>query len=111
MRYQHRFLASRQRKRHWIFRNSKQEVHSNMCFELNAEPPIASSTEGTTRGEDIVLKSADGTRFAAYAAHTSSPRGSGVVILPDVRGLFHFYKELALRFADAGSEAVVIDYL
>ncbi|MFL5693170.1 MAG: dienelactone hydrolase family protein, partial [Ktedonobacteraceae bacterium] len=81
-----------------------------MCFELNAEPPIASSTEGTTRGEDIVLNSADGTRFAAYAAHTSSPRGSGVVILPDVRGLFHFYKELALRFADAGSEAVAIDY-
>ena len=81
-----------------------------MCFSLDAEPPISSAGGGAVQGEDIVLNSADGTRFAAYAAHTSSPRGSGVVILPDVRGLFHFYKELAMRFADAGSEAVAIDY-
>jgi carboxymethylenebutenolidase len=33
-----------------------------------------------------------------------------VVILPDVRGLHNFYRELALRFADVGTRAVVIDY-
>src|SRR5437660_8639940 len=81
-----------------------------MCFAPDAEPPISSSAGNPARGEDIVLQSADGTRFAAYAAHASSPRGSGIVILPDVRGLFHFYKELALRFAEAGIEAVTIDY-
>jgi len=32
------------------------------------------------------------------------------VILPDVRGLFRFYRDLALRFAEAGVESVAIDY-
>jgi carboxymethylenebutenolidase len=30
--------------------------------------------------------------------------------MPDVRGLHHFYKDLALRFAEAGLHAVAIDY-
>jgi carboxymethylenebutenolidase len=30
--------------------------------------------------------------------------------MPDVRGLHHFYKELAQRFAEAGIDAVAIDY-
>jgi carboxymethylenebutenolidase len=34
----------------------------------------------------------------------------GVVILPDVRGLYRFYEELALRFAERGMNAVAIDY-
>jgi carboxymethylenebutenolidase len=37
-------------------------------------------------------------------------KGPGVVILPDVRGLHHFYEELALRFAEHGYDAVAIDY-
>jgi carboxymethylenebutenolidase len=32
------------------------------------------------------------------------------VILPDVRGLYRFYEELALRFAERGITAVAIDY-
>jgi carboxymethylenebutenolidase len=32
------------------------------------------------------------------------------VILPDVRGLYRFYEELALRFAERGHPAVAIDY-
>jgi carboxymethylenebutenolidase len=32
------------------------------------------------------------------------------VILPDVRGLYRFYEELALRFAERGIAAVAIDY-
>jgi len=32
------------------------------------------------------------------------------MILPDVRGLHTFYEELALRFAEAGVEALSIDY-
>jgi carboxymethylenebutenolidase len=34
----------------------------------------------------------------------------GIVVLPDVRGLFRFYEELALRFAEHGHDAVAIDY-
>jgi carboxymethylenebutenolidase len=32
------------------------------------------------------------------------------VVLPDVRGLHPFFEELALRFAEAGIQAVAIDY-
>ena len=35
---------------------------------------------------------------------------TGVVILPDVRGLYRFYEELALRFAERGHAAVAFDY-
>jgi len=81
-----------------------------MCFDVNAEPPIEAVDDTGSRGEDIVLTSADGTRFAAYAAHAGRPNGAGMIILPDVRGLFRFYKQLALRFAEAGVEAIAIDY-
>ena len=32
------------------------------------------------------------------------------MIFPDVRGLFHFYEELALRFAERGHLAIAFDY-
>jgi carboxymethylenebutenolidase len=35
---------------------------------------------------------------------------ANVVIFPDVRGLHQFYKELALRFAEKGVDAIAIDY-
>ena len=34
----------------------------------------------------------------------------GVVVLPDVRGLYRFYEELALRFGERGYPAVAFDY-
>jgi carboxymethylenebutenolidase len=46
----------------------------------------------------------------AYVARASDPRGIGIVILPDVRGLHSFYKELADRFAETGIDAVAYDY-
>jgi carboxymethylenebutenolidase len=83
-----------------------------MCYGLNAEPPAPPVSGGGARGEEMVLTSPDGTRFAAYAGHVDAvtPAPAGIVILPDVRGLFHFYEELALRFAQAGVEAIAIDY-
>src|SRR5262249_60403121 len=38
------------------------------------------------------------------------PATVGIVILPDVRGLYRFYEELALRFAERGYRAIAIDY-
>ena len=32
------------------------------------------------------------------------------MILPDVRGLYRFYEELALRFAERGHAAIAFDY-
>ena len=60
--------------------------------------------------DDIELEAADGNRFAAFEATPDEPNGIGVVILPDVRGLYRFYEELALRFAERGYHAIAIDY-
>ncbi len=60
--------------------------------------------------EDLVLDSRDGNRFAAFAATPDELATVGVVILPDVRGLYRFYEELALRFAERGIAAVAFDY-
>jgi len=81
-----------------------------VCFELDSLPPVPAIEGGAVGHEDLVLEAADGNRFAAFAASPEEPTGSGVVILPDVRGLYRFYEELALRFAERGIAAVAIDY-
>lgn len=58
----------------------------------------------------MVLEGRDGNRFAAFVAVPEKPTATGVVLLPDVRGLYRFYEELALRFAEHGHAAVAIDY-
>jgi carboxymethylenebutenolidase len=81
-----------------------------MCHDLDSEPPIPVIAGAAVTHEDVVLEAADGNRFAAFAATPEEPASVGVVILPDVRGLYHFYEELALRFAERGYAAVAIDY-
>ena len=81
-----------------------------MCFDHDSLPPIPPIEGGAVAHEDLVLEAADGNRFAAFAAHPEQPGGKGVVILPDVRGLYRFYEELALRFAERDIEALAIDY-
>jgi carboxymethylenebutenolidase len=81
-----------------------------VCFELDSLPPIATIKGGAVEHRDLVLESSDGTRFAAFAALPEDSSGKGVVVLPDVRGLYRFYEELALRFAERGIAAVAIDY-
>jgi len=81
-----------------------------MCFDPDARPPIPPIAGGATDARDLVLTSGDGTRFAAYAARAAQPTGAGMVVLPDVRGLHQYYKELALRFAEHGVDAIAFDY-
>jgi carboxymethylenebutenolidase len=81
-----------------------------MCHELDSEPPIPVIAGAAIAHEDLVLEAADGNRFAAFLAAPDEPSALGVVILPDVRGLYHFYEELALRFAERGYPALAIDY-
>jgi carboxymethylenebutenolidase len=81
-----------------------------MCFPVDSLPPLPPIAGGAIDTEDLVLTSKDGTQFAALAARASEPSGAGIVVLPDVRGLFRFYEDLAMRFAEAGVNAVAIDY-
>lgn len=80
-----------------------------MCVDADAQPPIPSSGNATSRG--LILEATDGTRFNIFeATATEGPTPAGVIVLPDVRGLFPFYEELATRFAEAGHDAIAIDY-
>jgi carboxymethylenebutenolidase len=83
-----------------------------MCHDLEARPPSPPAAGGATdaNGRELILRSQDGTRFAAYAATHADRGGAGIAILPDVRGLHPFYRDLAVRFAEAGVHATVIDY-
>jgi carboxymethylenebutenolidase len=81
-----------------------------MCFELDSLPPIPVVRGASVSHEDLVLEAADGNRFAAFLATPEQPGRSGVVVLPDVRGLYRFYEELALRLAERGHAAIAIDY-
>ncbi|MXV80939.1 MAG: dienelactone hydrolase family protein [Chloroflexi bacterium] len=81
-----------------------------MCHRYEALPAITPIAGAAVDVEDLTLTASDGTEFAAFHARAESPTGPGMVILPDVRGLFRFYEELAIRFAEVGVDSVAIDY-
>jgi carboxymethylenebutenolidase len=81
-----------------------------VCFDADSLPPIPAISGAAVSHDDLTLESADGNRFAAFAAAPEEPASTGVVILPDVRGLYRFYEELALRFAERGYAAVAFDF-
>jgi len=81
-----------------------------MCFDPDSSPPVPPISGAAVAHEDLVLEAADGNRFAAFAARPEKPGSAGVIVLPDVRGLYRFYEELALRFAERALPAVAIDY-
>ena len=83
-----------------------------MCFDHDSHPPIDPISGGALDASRISLTSEDKdhARFLAYLARPAKPTGAGIVILPDARGLHPYFEELALRFAEHGIAAVVIDY-
>jgi carboxymethylenebutenolidase len=83
-----------------------------MCYDVNARPPLPpiAGGAGIAGSGDLVLDAADGNRFQAFTATTAEPDAPGMVILPDVRGLHPFFRDLAVRFAEAGVHATALDY-
>jgi carboxymethylenebutenolidase len=88
-----------------------------MCFDHDARPPALPADlvralpplAGGAAAEVLEATSADGTPFSVALAISSQPQEPAVVIIPDVRGLYRFYAELAERFAAAGHHAAAID--
>jgi carboxymethylenebutenolidase len=81
-----------------------------MCVDNDSRPPIAPIAGGSADARDLRLTSSDGARVMAYAARAAKPTGAGMVVIPDVRGLHPYYKELAERFAEVGVDAAAIDF-
>ena len=81
-----------------------------MCFPFDSVPPIAAIAGAAVQHEDLTLDASDGAQFSAFSALADDPRGPAVVVKPDVRGLFRFYEELSLRFAERGYDSIAIDY-
>jgi len=81
-----------------------------MCFDIDSSPPIAPISGAAVSHDELVLEARDGNRSAAFAATPDESSRVGVVVLPDVRGLYRFYEELALRFAERGYAAIAFDY-
>ena len=83
---------------------------SAMDFDPDSASSVAPVSGAAVEHEDLELVASDGNHFAAFAARAENPQGPAVVILPDVRGLYPFYEELALRFAAADYDAIAFDY-
>ncbi|HEY6745460.1 MAG TPA: dienelactone hydrolase family protein [Mycobacteriales bacterium] len=83
-----------------------------MCHDDDSRAPAPPVRGEVAAHGPLELTSADGTVFSAYEAVPAgfAPGGPGIVLLPDVRGLHPYYRDLARRFAEAGLPAVAIDY-
>ncbi|MFI5261837.1 MAG: dienelactone hydrolase family protein [Candidatus Limnocylindrales bacterium] len=82
-----------------------------MCYEPTDRPPVAPMAGGSVDAMALELTAADGNHLRAYRARLSDqPSPHAVLVLPDVRGLHPFYEALAQRFAEAGVDALAIDY-
>lgn len=81
-----------------------------MCHDDDSRPPAPPVRGEVASRSDLRLTAADGNRVLAHGARAGTATGIGVVVMPDVRGLHHYYRELAARFGEAGIDAVAVDY-
>ncbi|SOD98552.1 dienelactone hydrolase family protein [Blastococcus haudaquaticus] len=81
-----------------------------MCHDHDSRPPAPPRSGDVAERGVLTLTAADGTEFSAAYAAPAVPSGTGIVLLPDVRGLHPFYVALADQFAQAGLPAVAIDW-
>ncbi|MEP6527698.1 MAG: dienelactone hydrolase family protein [Nocardioidaceae bacterium] len=81
-----------------------------MCHDDDSRPPAPPVQGEVAARANLRLTATDGNRLLAHGARAGTPIGTGVVVMPDVRGLHEYYRELAARFAETGLDAVAIDY-
>ena len=81
-----------------------------MCFADGSLAPAAPGAGRAGGQRALTLTSSDGNVLMAHECRAATPSKVGVVVLPDVRGLHAYYRDLTVRLAELGWEAVAIDY-
>jgi carboxymethylenebutenolidase len=81
-----------------------------VCYDANAAPPTYGTPTTKATCGPLTLTAADGNQFAAYLARPERPSGTGVLVLPDNRGLSGFYERLAQHLGEHGHTALAVDY-
>lgn len=82
-----------------------------MCFDPTARPPIDGELRPIESTALLLEPTLDRTMQAFLAVPGSAIQGStGVILLPDNRGVTPFYQRLAEHLASAGYPTLAIDY-
>jgi len=81
-----------------------------MCFADGSLAPAAPGAGQAGGQRALTLTAPDGNVLMAHECRATSPSTVGVVVLPDVRGLHTYYRDLTVRLAELGWESVAIDY-
>lgn len=81
-----------------------------MCFADGSLAPAAPGAGSAGASRALTLTAADGATVLAHETRAPSPSTTGVVVLPDVRGLHQYYRDLTVRLAECGWESVAVDY-
>jgi carboxymethylenebutenolidase len=81
-----------------------------MCYNASAAPPFYGAPITSVTPSSVFLTSSDGASVAAFSAIPAVVSGPSVFVLPDNRGLSHFYEEFCVRLAEQGHPALAIDY-
>ena len=83
---------------------------SVMCHSNDSRPPAPPAPGPVAEHGPVTLTSTDGSRLAAHVALPDRPARGRIIVLPDVRGLHPYYRDLAVRFAEAGFATAAIDW-
>lgn len=85
-----------------------------MCHSKQSRPPLPSRPRQGVRDSAGWLISEDGTRLMAHRAWPDSAntlsRGTGIVLLPDGRGLHQFHRGLTAHLGALGYRVIAVDY-
>lgn len=79
-----------------------------MCFADGSLAPAAPGAGQAGDQRALTLTAADGNVLMAHECRADSD--VGIVVMPDIRGLHAYYRDLTVRLSEAGWNAVAIDY-
>ncbi len=79
-----------------------------MCFADGQLAPAAPGAGQAGEQRTLTLTAADGNVLMAHECRADST--TGIVVMPDIRGLHTYYRDLTVRLSEVGLNAVAIDY-